>query len=64
MALLDWIAPESGLRVEGEGVFLRPARNADFEEWRELRARVHKVLDVHEVPTAATRAARAMFTAS
>ncbi len=37
MALLDWIAPESGLRVEGEGVFLRPPRAADFSEWRELR---------------------------
>jgi ribosomal-protein-alanine N-acetyltransferase len=38
MALLDWIAPESGLRVEGEGVWLRPPRAADYAEWRELRA--------------------------
>jgi ribosomal-protein-alanine N-acetyltransferase len=38
MALLDWIAPESGLRVEGEGVNLRPPRAADYLEWRELRA--------------------------
>lgn len=38
MALLDWIAPESGLRVEGEGVELRPPRAADYAEWRELRA--------------------------
>lgn len=38
MALLDWIAPESGLRVEGEGICLRPPRAADYAEWRELRA--------------------------
>jgi ribosomal-protein-alanine N-acetyltransferase len=38
MALLDWIAPESGLRVEGEGIILRPPRAADYSEWRELRA--------------------------
>jgi ribosomal-protein-alanine N-acetyltransferase len=37
MALLDWIAPESGLRVEGDGVSLRPPRAADFREWRDLR---------------------------
>ena len=38
MALLDWIAPESGLRVEGAGVVLRPPRASDYAEWRELRA--------------------------
>jgi ribosomal-protein-alanine N-acetyltransferase len=38
MALLDWIAPESGLRVEGDGVRLRPPRAGDYAEWRELRA--------------------------
>ncbi len=37
MALLDWIAPESGLRIEGEGVVLRPPRAGDYGEWRELR---------------------------
>jgi ribosomal-protein-alanine N-acetyltransferase len=39
MALLDWIAPESGLRIEGEGVVLRPPRASDYAEWRDLRAR-------------------------
>jgi ribosomal-protein-alanine N-acetyltransferase len=38
MALLDWIAPESGLRLEGGGVYLRPPRAADYLDWRELRA--------------------------
>lgn len=43
MALLDWIAPESGLRVEGEGVSLRPPRPPDYQEWRDLRtvSRLH-----------------------
>ena len=38
MALLDWIAPESGLRVEGERISLRQPRAVDYAEWRELRA--------------------------
>jgi ribosomal-protein-alanine N-acetyltransferase len=38
MALLDWIAPESGLRLEGSGVYLRAPRALDYGEWRELRA--------------------------
>ena len=38
MALLDWIAPESGLRIEGQGVRLRPPRASDFAEWQNLRA--------------------------
>jgi ribosomal-protein-alanine N-acetyltransferase len=38
MALLDWIAPESGLRVEGDGISLRPPRAGDYAEWHELRA--------------------------
>jgi len=37
MALLDWIAPESGLRVEGHGVVLRPPRAQDYQAWRDLR---------------------------
>lgn len=37
MALLDFIAPESGLRLQGEGVRLRPARWTDYGEWSALR---------------------------
>jgi ribosomal-protein-alanine N-acetyltransferase len=48
MALLDWIAPESGLRVEGQGVVLRPPRAADYVEWRELRARSRDFLQPWE----------------
>lgn len=37
MALLDFIAPESGLKLTGEGVTLRPPRWSDYAEWSELR---------------------------
>jgi ribosomal-protein-alanine N-acetyltransferase len=37
MALLDWITPESGPRLEGERVALRPPRAGDYEAWRDLR---------------------------
>ena len=39
MALLDWIATDTGLRVEGERVFLRPPRAVDYGAWSELRKR-------------------------
>jgi ribosomal-protein-alanine N-acetyltransferase len=48
MALLDWIAPESGLRVEGEGVVLRPPRAADYGPWHEVRARSRPFLQPWE----------------
>jgi ribosomal-protein-alanine N-acetyltransferase len=38
MALLDWITPESGPVLGGEGVRLRPPRASDYEAWRDLRA--------------------------
>lgn len=38
MALLDWITPESGPVLGGEGVRLRPPRASDYEEWRDLRS--------------------------
>jgi ribosomal-protein-alanine N-acetyltransferase len=38
MALLDWIASDHDLRLEGEGVRLRPHRSGDFAEWASLRA--------------------------
>jgi [ribosomal protein S5]-alanine N-acetyltransferase len=38
MALFDWISPDHDLRLDGEGVRLRPHRAADFTEWAELRA--------------------------
>jgi ribosomal-protein-alanine N-acetyltransferase len=37
MALLDWITPESGLCLDGEGVRLRAPRWRDYEAWTSLR---------------------------
>jgi ribosomal-protein-alanine N-acetyltransferase len=61
MALLDWIAPESGLRVEGEGVFLRPPRTGDYAEWRELRATSRDFLQPWEPTWPADDLSRAAF---
>jgi len=48
MALLDWIAPENGLRLTGEGVRLRPPRWADYAEWPDLRAASREFLQPWE----------------
>jgi ribosomal-protein-alanine N-acetyltransferase len=61
MALLDWIAPESGLRVEGEGVSLRPPRASDYPEWRELRAASRAFLQPWEPTWPADDLSRAAF---
>lgn len=37
MALLDWIASDYDLRLEGSGVRLRPHRISDHAEWSSLR---------------------------
>ncbi len=61
MALLDWIAPESGLRIEGEGIRLRPPRPADYLEWRELRAASRDFLQPWEPTWPADDLSRAAF---
>ena len=61
MALLDWIAPESGLRIEGDGVRLRPPRATDFAEWRELRAQSRDFLQPWEPTWPADDLSRAAF---
>jgi len=61
MALLDWIAPDSGLRVEGQGVWLRPPRASDFAEWRELRAQSRAFLQPWEPTWPADDLSRAAF---
>jgi ribosomal-protein-alanine N-acetyltransferase len=37
MAMLDWITPESGLRIDCGGVRLRAPRYRDYEAWAALR---------------------------
>ncbi|MFN3513019.1 MAG: GNAT family N-acetyltransferase [Phenylobacterium sp.] len=61
MALLDWIAPENGLRIEGEGVRLRPPRATDYLEWRDLRARSRDFLQPWEPIWPADDLTRAAF---
>jgi ribosomal-protein-alanine N-acetyltransferase len=38
MALLDWIAVDHDLRLEGAGVRLRPPKAQDYPQWSVLRA--------------------------
>jgi ribosomal-protein-alanine N-acetyltransferase len=61
MALLDWIAPESALRVDGDGVHLRAPRAADYAEWRELRAVSRSFLQPWEPTWPADDLSRAAF---
>ena len=37
MALLDWIAPDVGLRIDAGPVVLRPPRAGDYGPWSDLR---------------------------
>ena len=48
MALLDWMSSDHDLRLEGDGVRLRPHRNGDFAEWAALRARSRAFLQPWE----------------
>lgn len=48
MSLLDWITPESGLRLDGAGMVLRTPRVRDFEAWSRLRARSQSFLQPWE----------------
>jgi [ribosomal protein S5]-alanine N-acetyltransferase len=61
MALLDWIAPESGLKVEGDGVWLRPPRASDYDEWRALREASRAFLQPWEPTWPADDLSRAAF---
>ena len=48
MALLDWMAQDGDLRLEGEGVRLRPYRASDYLEWSALRERSRAFLQPWE----------------
>ena len=37
MSLLEWISPETGPSLQGDGVVLRPPRRRDYPEWTALR---------------------------
>ena len=61
MALLDWMAPDVGLRVDGEGIFLRPPRIADYTAWSELRRRSRAFLQPWEPTWPADDLSRAAY---
>lgn len=48
MALLDWISPDSGFRLEGHSVWLRPPRLGDYAAWSDLRRRSRAFLQPWE----------------
>lgn len=61
MALLDWMAADSALALEGDGVRLRPPRMADFAEWAALRARSRDFLQPWEPTWPVDDLSRAAF---
>jgi len=61
VALLDWMSADVGLRVEGEGVVLRPPRAADYAAWSELRRRSKAFLQPWEPTWPADDLSRAAF---
>lgn len=48
MALLDWMAADAALVLEGDGVRLRPPRMSDFLQWSTLRERSRDFLQPWE----------------
>lgn len=61
MALLDWISPESGPRVEGERISLRAPRAGDYDAWRDLRAVSREFLQPWEPTWPADDLSRAAY---
>jgi len=61
MALLDWIAADHELRLEGAGVRLRPHRATDFAEWAALRSGSRDFLQPWEPTWPADDLGRASF---
>jgi ribosomal-protein-alanine N-acetyltransferase len=61
MALFDWISPDHDLRLDGEGVRLRPHRASDYAEWVELRARSRDFLQPWEPTWPSDDLTRAAF---
>jgi ribosomal-protein-alanine N-acetyltransferase len=48
MALLEWMSADHDLRLDGEGVRLRPHRASDFPEWSALREQSRRFLQPWE----------------
>jgi len=61
LALLDWISPDVGLRLEGDGVVLRPPRASDYTPWSDLRRRSRAFLQPWEPTWPADDLSRAAY---
>jgi ribosomal-protein-alanine N-acetyltransferase len=61
MALLDWISPEAGFRVEGHLTYLRPPRSTDYGPWSDLRRASRAFLQPWEPSWPADDLSRAAF---
>jgi ribosomal-protein-alanine N-acetyltransferase len=61
MALLEWMAPDTGLRLDGEGVVLRPPRASDYPAWSDLRRLSRTFLQPWEPSWPADDLSRAAF---
>jgi ribosomal-protein-alanine N-acetyltransferase len=48
MALLDWMAADAALVLEGDGVRLRPPRMSDYPQWSALREQSREFLQPWE----------------
>jgi [ribosomal protein S5]-alanine N-acetyltransferase len=61
MALLDWMAADVALRIDGEGVTLRPPRISDYVAWADLRRGSRAFLQPWEPTWPADDLSRAAF---
>jgi ribosomal-protein-alanine N-acetyltransferase len=61
MALLDWISPDVGLRIDGDGVTLRPPRSSDYAAWSDIRRRSKSFLQPWEPTWPADDLSRSAF---
>ncbi len=61
MALLDWMAADAALVLEGEGVRLRPPRMSDYPQWSALREASHDFLQPWEPAWPADDLTRAAY---
>ena len=61
MALLDWMAPEAGLRLDQGAVMLRPPRASDYGAWSDLRRRSRPFLQPWEPSWPADDLSKAAF---
>ncbi|MDR3513188.1 MAG: GNAT family protein [Caulobacteraceae bacterium] len=61
MALLDWISSDTGVRADGDKVFLRPPRAVDYAVWSDLRRRSRAFLQPWEPTWPTDDLSRAAF---